>query len=336
MPTAQAIHDQAVRHRVGLSRYSNTLVRQVIALLNRTDLDVVARLASGDFGDRKHSQSELESLLTEIRVMQAHGWHAIGEHVDEAVNGLTGAEVDFQQRLMQGAAASVQVELQSMRLTVGQVVAAVRARPFEGRFLKEWLAETEAGAARRVRDAIRMGWVEGQSIPDIVRRIRGTRAAKYRDGILETSRRSAETMVRTAVTHVSSVAAQQIYEDAGPVVVGVEWVATLDLRTSVICASLDGQLFPVDKGPRPPAHPNCRSTTIPRLKNMDPFERTSFDGWLTGQPTEVQDEVLGPSRARLWRSGGLKLDRFTDDAGELLTLDELRARDAAAFDKAGL
>jgi len=37
--------------------------------------------------------------------------------------------------------------------------------------------------------------------------------------------------------------------------------------------------------------------------------------------------VLGVERARLFREGGLTLDRFIDDQGNVLSLDELRIND---------
>lgn len=336
MATAQVLHDQAVIHRLGLNRFSNALVRSVLALLNDTDADVVGRISRGDFGDRKHNQSELETLLTEIRVMQAQGWLALGETLTGHLDDLAAVELEFNERLVATGAAQVGIELQTMRLTVSQVVAAAKARPFQTRLLKEWLSDSEEAARRRVTGAIRMGFVEGQSIPEIVRRIRGTRAQRFTDGILEINRRGAEAMVRTAVTHIASVAANEVYSAFEDVVEGIRWVSTLDSRTSLTCASLDGKIFSLDKGPRPPGHVNCRSTTIPVLVGMEPFERTTFEAWVSGQPSEVQDDVLGATRARLFRSGGLKLDRMTDNRGEVLTLDELRQRDASSFRAAGL
>ena len=43
-------------------------------------------------------------------------------------------------------------------------------------------------------------------------------------------------------------------------------VATLDSRTSSVCRSLDGRVFPVDSGPRPPFHINCRTSFVLVLK----------------------------------------------------------------------
>ncbi|WVM87989.1 hypothetical protein UMZ34_16725 [Halopseudomonas pachastrellae] len=62
----------------------------------------------------------------------------------------------------------------------------------------------------------------------------------------------------------------------------------------------------------------------------------SYGDWLKTQSAERQDEVLGPTRGKLFREGGLTLDRFYNDRGLYLDLDQLRERDARAFEKAGI
>ena len=63
---------------------------------------------------------------------------------------------------------------------------------------------------------------------------------------------------------------------------------------------------------------------------------TNYGKWLTEQSAARQDEILGPNRGKLLRDGGLAPDQFYNDKGKFLTLDQLRARDAASFAKAGL
>lgn len=53
--------------------------------------------------------------------------------------------------------------------------------------------------------------------------------------------------------------------------------------------------------------------------------RTTYDDWLRKQPKSFQVEVLGPSRAKLFRDG-LKLDKFIDRDGGELSLAELMAK----------
>ena len=202
--------------------------------------------------------------------------------------------------------------------------------------LTAWIGRTEEAAARRVRDVIRQGYVEGRTVDQMARQLRGTRANGFKDGLLEVDRRGAEAIVRTAVTHTSNVASQEIYKSAGDFVEGWEFVATLDGRTTLTCASLDGKVYPIGKGPMPPRHIGCRSIPIPRLRGMGPTPRTSYAEWLRRQPAAAQDDILGASKGRLLRNGGLTVDRFTDRTGRVLTLDELRRRDASAFANAGL
>ena len=63
---------------------------------------------------------------------------------------------------------------------------------------------------------------------------------------------------------------------------------------------------------------------------------TSYGDWLAAQNAERQDQILGPTRGKLLRSGGVKPGDFYNDKGKFLTLKDLRDRDAAAFTKAGL
>ncbi len=251
---------------------------------------------------------------------------------------------------------SISVSMEVITPPMAEVYAATMARPFSGRLLKEWVADLEAGTFTRLRDAVRMGVLEGQTIDQIVQRVKGTRAMGYKDGILETSRRGAEALVRTAVSHTVNVARDKVYQANDSLIKGVQWVSTLDGRTSSICQSRDGKVFPLNSGPRPPAHINCRSSTAPVLKswvdlgvdakefpegsrasmNGQVAESETYQTWLQKQPASFQDDILGPSRGKLFREGGMTLDRFVDRNGASLTLDQLRSKDAAAFKAAGV
>lgn len=57
--------------------------------------------------------------------------------------------------------------------------------------------------------------------------------------------------------------------------------------------------------------------------------RMTYQEWLKSQSAEFQDDVLGPTRGKLFREGGVTLDRFVNRSGDELTLDELKARNVA-------
>ncbi|MNF18285.1 hypothetical protein D3C77_583350 [compost metagenome] len=49
-----------------------------------------------------------------------------------------------------------------------------------------------------------------------------------------------------------------------------------------------------------------------------------------------QKDVLGPARYELFSKGELPIDRFVDDNGKTLTLQQLREREPMAFERAGM
>lgn len=62
----------------------------------------------------------------------------------------------------------------------------------------------------------------------------------------------------------------------------------------------------------------------------------SYQEFLQRQPVWFQEDVLGKTKAQLFRKGGLTLDRFVDQRGKELTLGQLAKREAEAFRRAGL
>lgn len=348
------LFDLAVRHQVGLQRYSNATVRKMMALLNRVDADIVAQMHhfDPDAVTGSWSAKRLERLLEAVRVVNRDAYNIVGKELTAELKALAAYEGVYQVNSLRSA---MPVAVDIVSPSAEQLYAAVNSRPFQGRVLKEWGRDLEAGAFAKVRDAIRQGFVEGQTTEQIIRRLRGTRANQFRNGILEINRRGAEAVVRTAINHTANTARQEIYKANADLVGSWRFVATLDARTTVGCAVLDGKTFSIGEGPMPPRHYNCRSTTVPVTKSwrelgfdideLPPGTRASMNGqvpasqtyqeWLKRQPVEVQDEVLGPTRGQLFRNGGVTLDRFEDD-GRILTLDELKQADGKAFERAGL
>ena len=64
-------------------------------------------------------------------------------------------------------------------------------------------------------------------------------------------------------------------------------------------------------------------------------ENLTYGEWLKGKSAEFQDGVLGKTKGKLFRAG-MPIDRFVNRTGDVLTLDELRKKDAAMFAKAGV
>ena len=79
------------------------------------------------------------------------------------------------------------------------------------------------------------------------------------------------------------------------------------------------------EGPLPPAHPRCRSKTVPVDGDDEPVP--TYYEWLKAQPEAVQNDILGEAKANALRSGKLKsadVPKFNDASP--LTLDEFAAK----------
>jgi SPP1 gp7 family putative phage head morphogenesis protein len=262
-----------------------------------------------------------------------------------AAIGLT--EAEFQASVINKASG---IKFDLLLPSAAQLREIVTGQPFQGKLLREWFDNLSATAKGEIQTAVRVGIAEGESTAQMVRRVRGTPSGA--EGVFGKTRRQTEAVVRTAVNHTTTQAREAVYKNNDDVVKGVLWVATLDARTTQICMGLDGKVFPVNEGPRPPAHINCRSTTAPVLKSWKELgidlkeapagTRASMNGqvpakltygeWLKRQPAAIQDDALGPTRAKLFRSGKVKIDRFTDDRNRPLNLEQLRRREGLSAD----
>lgn len=354
--TNQDLEDELTERDVHLERYKRGVAARVMAMLERVEEDVLNQLQKIDptaSAKPSYRRARLTRLLSEVQGLIEQYATALNRDVLPELTELARDESAFGVRMLSSLPP---VALEVVAPSVGTLVAAATSRPFQGRLLREWVAEHPAAVRMRLRNAIRMGVSQGETIEQIVRRIRGTAKLNYRDGVMEVNRRGAEAMVRTAVNHVVSAAREATYVENSDLIKGVKWVATLDSRTSETCRGLDGQVFPLDRGPRPPAHVNCRSSTVPVMKSWKELgislgeapegTRASMDGqvaagqtystWLRKRSAEFQDDVLGKTKGALFRRGDLELDRFIDSNGRAYTLKELRKREPAAFARAGV
>ena len=357
---------ESIRHSVQLSKYTNSVVRQIIAILNRADsrlfAELVAALESVDPSSFKLTR--LESLLSDVRTMNAQAYDALGMTLGDDLHSFVVYEASYQAQLLTGLIPSVHVA----SISAEQVFAAATAQPFQGVLLKGVWSDLAATRMKKIVRTIAQGFVENRTVDELVRELRGTRAAQYSDGLLEVSRREAATVTKTAINHFAAFVANRASEANADLLRAVQWSSTLDLKTSEICRARDGLLYgPVDHEPighdypwlggPGNAHWNCRSGQIMIFKSNDELgidvpeivmngTRASMDGqvpkdvtyleWMKTLSPDEQDAVLGPTRGRLMRDGKLPPERMYGHNGQYLTLDDLRASDAAAFDRAGL
>ena len=212
--------------------------------------------------------------------------------------------------------------------------------------------------AERFSQVVRQGLLTGETTPSIAKRLIGNlqfgeEAKTVRQLIAAGGQATAVAdnqvmaLVRTSINQVANTASQQVYEANQDITKKYRYVATLDTRTSARCAALDGREFEYGRGPMPPQHFNCRSTTVPIidpdiLPPSTTATRASKDGqvpinqsygeWLAKQPRSVQADALGPGKVayfnRLADKYGPRnaIAKLVRDDGAEVTLEQLRKR----------
>ena len=336
--------DKYTRHAHYLEQYYNGQASKIDKYLNKIAKELRLELTKTQ---TVTSQARITKLLafTEGLVLEQLGMFTDG--LNEQIPLFAESEADFASSTLK-----LEGDFETVIPAPGQIMAAVNARPFNNRLLKDYLTGFSKDQAALVKQAVSSGFYEGQTTQEIVRGIVGTKSQGFKNGVLNISRTSGERMVRTALNHTSSVAKNKFFEDNIDLIPYYEWVATLDSRTSPICRSRDGKAWKVGKGPLPPAHYNCRSSTVPLLKNqvnkdgtkkLIGGKRASVDGpvsadlnyndWLKKQSKSFQVDVLGETKTDLFRKGGLTMDKFVNNKGQELTLDQLKTKYPTAWDK---
>lgn len=357
MSVNEELLNSAIRHQIDLQKYSNSVVRRMVAILNRTDNDIFKELSAAleRLTPESFTVKRLESLLGSVRSMNSQAYAQIEKELSQELKDFVDFEAQYQQMTMQSL---LPVEISVAAVSVEQVYAAAMARPFQGTLLKDALQDLDAAKQKRIRQTIAQGFVEGKTSSEIVREIRGTRVLKYADGLLEIDRRSLQTIVQTAIAHTAGFTQDRFHQTNADILKGVMWSAKLDLRTSSTCRIRDGKTWDLDHKPighsipwagGTPAHWNCRSTTTPIVKsftellgvNIDESKfpkgtRASLDGqlpadqsyneWISKQSAARQDEVLGPTRGKLLREGKLSTDQMYTSKGQFMDLKELREK----------
>jgi SPP1 gp7 family putative phage head morphogenesis protein len=205
-----------------------------------------------------------------------------------------------------------------------QQVAELLLTPGGGSFFQLTLGRLTLQLQTQLQSILLGGLMRGEGVAAVARAVRAA---------IGGTRTQAERIVRSEYVRISAQSTLLTAQRNAALLDGVQWLATLDARTCLQCAELDGRIWKdSSSAPLPVAstHPNCRCVLVPIVKlaaslGLPPAARASFAGpveggvtyreWFGQQSEEFQKEVLGPTRYRLWKSGQAKLGDFATARG---------------------
>lgn len=326
MSATQYLIDSLTRHQVFIQRHAGSINKTATTELEQMFSRVFAQLLSTPDARLFSTSQQIAELITnDIGTNLASVAVEIGEFAEY--------EAEFANKLITPA---VKVDLSPPSKT--QILAALNNSVMtltSGKSVKQLtmsrMFERYAELyGKTVENVIRDGIGTGKTTAELVAELKP---------VSDRAKDDLKAVIITAANNAGTVGRDAFYKENDDVIEFVEWVSVLDSRTTIICASRDDKKYPVDSGPRPPAHYRCRSIVVPvinpkyaipgftgqRSSEFGPTSTaTTYNSFLKLQSKEYQEAVLGKKRAALFRSG-VNIDKFIDDDGRTLTLDELVA-----------
>lgn len=325
------LENEEILHAIYYERYKTGIQNEILKKIKDACLEIRKELKKTKSVSTKARYHEIEKLLNRISKKLAEDVH---ETFD--VEGVIDYEIRKQKKFFSAYDGKFNYTFPS----AGQIISAVTFKPFAGKTFEAFMTEISNSFYNTWDYSVRTGYMLGETTDKIIRKVIGAAAnsAKLAEpGTLQRFINSVTLNTRTALQSFASATRDAIYEKNKEAFTGYRWLATLDRRTCMVCAALDGKFFrDLNKAPETPQHYNCRCLLLPEMKiNVPAGERasefgpvdgnTTFKTWLSSQSDEVQKDVLGATRYKLYKEGKADLSTFVND-GRVLTLEELKDR----------
>lgn len=308
--------DPFVRHQVYVEGYKNGEANRAEATFDEITAGVIllaTKLGIDTFGDL--TKRQLLAFVSEVKAVIKTVFSKDAAITIDNIEQFLAADITVTGQMLSGVGKPVPYNTVNLPWsTVSNTpIAGVGVEPSE--LVKTTLAAITADIVARIKIA----YADKQNMRDFTRELVGTKDFNFRDGLNRKLKRNWSTAIQTIIQHVSSTVSFKLQSLASPT---YTWCSILDGRTSDICRERNGQVYEYRNGPRPPAHWNCRSFTVP-ITVVAIEDMPTFYTWVKRQPNGIQDDVLGPARGRELRTGFLKSEDLPGfDRTRPLTVNE--------------
>lgn len=387
---SETIADLLTIQALQLLKLSASMQATLLKSLKALEQELIAKIAKIDVTGVKatsYQQTRLKALLKQTQQLIDETYKKqIAVNFQNELKDVVGEQSRF---ILDAINKAVGVDLATVALSPDLIREIARDTLIQGAKSSQWWAQQSLRLQQRFALEIRKGMLSGETIDEMIRRIRGTAAKNFKDGIMEATRREAEALVRTSVLQVSNEAYRAMYQANDDIVKGYTQLSTLDSRTTQICIAYSGKSWTLDGKPighklpfkgGPPRHWSCRSVLIPLLRSWAELSRTDairtgtekgggrptsisrffnqrlaakgfdndeigkikadtrasmdgqvadsldFSSWLRkkeGNSPGFAAQLLGPTKASLWKKGSISLEELLDFRGNPLTVKDL-------------
>ncbi|WP_439259496.1 minor capsid protein [Lonepinella sp. BR2930] len=334
----EEIESRLADRKIALFRYDAHLRQQIYKKLTALQKRLLNRVTAA--GIESISKKELNLLLKDITKLINESYADVSEFSRDELNQLLPVEIVSTQQIYNKA-----VKFDLFNSVPDYKIKAIQnSQLIAGSPLESWWTKQSNELNFKFSNIIRQGMLDGKATSELILESKN---------LLASSKRWAETLVRTAVMKVHDQAQQALRDENLDIIKGEQHISTLDTRTSEVCRVRDGKSWDLNKKPigdhdlpyqRPPIHPGCRSTLRLITKSWQELgidaeeipestkasmdgqvkESLNYEDWLKGKSPEEQDAVLGKGKADLWRRGVITFRDMLDQSGRPLTLAQLQ------------
>lgn len=287
----ERIADEIRRHAISLARYSEHERQSIFRMLNRLFGQLQNDLQDSDIttGRTRYQRRRLELLFKQVRSTIATSYEGIGKRTEAGLKSLAEIEGEWAVSMLNKA---LGVKFVTMTPATAEQLGAIASDVLiEGAPSSEWWSRQSEKLLNNFKDQVRQGWTRGETLDQLMKRLTGgldEDGNPYFD-LRKGTRRGAEATIRTSVQAVANDARMRVYKDNADIIEGLQWVSTLDMRTTIECAALDGLVWDINGNPighgisldPPPRHWNC----LPGDALVSPVGRISSASkrWVEGE-----------------------------------------------------
>lgn len=267
----QRIQSELIGHQIKLTQKIEKLKRQLVGKINKTNepladyLKVNIRKLPNNTLSRKF-QGSLNTMGRRVHQIRKTGnlnpnkitgigLSAAEAYFTDEMRILAENEANYVKKLIHS---EVAIPFTTTIPQAERMRSLVAFAPFQGETIQQWFKTLGNSDTSRIMRTVRSGIIEDKGTAGITKDI-------FKTDIPRTMR-SAEMLARTCTNGIANESKMDFYEQNKDIIKGVIFVATLDGRTSIDCAALDGQVWEdLSKAEQPPIHPNCRSLLSPYM-----------------------------------------------------------------------
>lgn len=303
------IPDSYAVHTVNILRVAAGLREEALGVLTDLEGELLAKVGNATSINQK---ARLQALLEQTQGTISKAYTVMEKNHLDGLEGLASLEGKHMATTLGKA---VGADIFSVAFSAKQLEAVASAATVMGHSSGDWWKKQAADLHYSFTGQMQRGILSGEDTDSLVRRIRGTKAEGYADGIMNIPRRQAEALVRSSAISTTNQARLATMGEMDDVVKGIQWLSTLDGRTTPICISLSGKMWrlpdylPVGHShawPGPTAHWNCFTGDVPVASpaSISRLYRRPYSGELVTIETDNGRRITAtPNHPILTRNG---------------------------------